>query len=222
MSQRLPAPGSGTRAETRMPLSRKFARQRSRTGCWNAGGGREAARRWWPRVPGASRGMGKLVESLGITRAVQIAGQRDGRADLLMRWKRSWTRPLGAGPCTFAAADGAEGPRSWVCVHALLAVGVNGDGHREYPGPAGHLRRGRRGVARVLPGPDRPRHRSPAGHLRRPTAAWLEAIGATLPGAAWQRCRTHCNCKEITRWFSVWGSMLRYGDLVGYRAASWR
>jgi putative transposase len=42
----------------------------------------------------------------------------------------------------------------------------------------------------------------------------VAAIAATLPGASWQRCRTHCSCKEITRWFSVWGLMLRYGDFV--------
>jgi len=38
-----------------------------------------------------------------------------------------------------------------------------------------------------------------------------DAIASVLPGAAWQRCRTHCNCKEITWWFSVWGLMLCYG-----------
>jgi putative transposase len=45
-------------------------------------------------------------------------------------------------------------------------------------------------------------------------AGLVNAIAAVLPGAAWQRCRTHCNCKEITRWFSLCGLMVRYGDLV--------
>jgi len=48
------------------------------------------------------------------------------------------TRPLDAGPYTFVAADALvlkvrEGGRV-VNVHALLAVGVNGDGHREILG----------------------------------------------------------------------------------------
>ncbi len=48
------------------------------------------------------------------------------------------TRPLDAGPYTFVAADALgltvrEGGRV-VNVHALLAVGVNADGHREILG----------------------------------------------------------------------------------------
>jgi transposase-like protein len=47
------------------------------------------------------------------------------------------TRPLDAGPYTFVAADALvlkvrEGGRV-VNVHALVATGVNGDGHREIP-----------------------------------------------------------------------------------------
>src|SRR4051812_25573188 len=30
------------------------------------------------------------------------------------------------------------------------------------------------------------------------TAAWWRPSGSTLPGAAWQRCRTHWACKEST------------------------
>src|SRR5262249_48466361 len=105
------------------------------------------------------------------------------------------TRPLDAGPYTFVAADALvlkvrEGGRV-VNVHALLATGVNADGHREILGlqvtsaedgarwlgvfrdlPA----RGLTGVALVTPDAHR---------------GLVEAIGATLPGASWQRCRTH-------------------------------
>ena len=46
-------------------------------------------------------------------------------------------------------------------------------------------------MAGVLPGPDRPR----PGRRRLVTCdahrGLVEAIGATLPGVAWQRCRTH-------------------------------
>lgn len=85
----------------------------------------------------STRRMEKLVESLGITR--------------LSRWQVSTmaaaldtavaefcTRPLDAGPYTFLAADAlvlkvCEGGRV-VNVHALVATGVNGDGHREILG----------------------------------------------------------------------------------------
>jgi transposase-like protein len=105
------------------------------------------------------------------------------------------TRPLDAGPYTFVAADALvlkvrEGGRV-VNVHALLATGVNGDGHREILGlqvtsaedGAGWLgffrdltARGLTGVALVTSDAHR---------------GLTEAIGATLPGASWQRCRTH-------------------------------
>jgi transposase-like protein len=76
-------------------------------------------------------------------------------------------------------------------VHALLAVGVNSDGYREILGlhvtsaedGAGWLgffrdltARGLSGVALVTSDAHR---------------GLVEAIGATLPGASWQRCRTH-------------------------------
>ena len=116
-------------------------------------------------------------------------------AELDERWRSSGTRPLDAGPYTFVAADALvlkvrEGGRV-VNVHALLAIGVNADGHREILGlqvtsaedGAGWLAffrdltaRGLSGVALVTSDAHR---------------GLTEAIGATLPGAAWQRCRTH-------------------------------
>ena len=62
------------------------------------------------------------------------------------------TRPLDAGPYTFVAADALvlkvrEGGRV-VNVHALLATGVNADGHREILGLQVTSRRGRRRLAR--------------------------------------------------------------------------
>ena len=103
-----------------------------------------------------------------------VAGRRS------VRWPGIWmrqveafrTRPLDAGPYTFVAADALvlkvrEGGRV-VNVHALLAAGVNARRAPGDPGPAGHLGRGRRRVAGVLPGPDRPRPgRRRPGHLRR-------------------------------------------------------
>ena len=78
-----------------------------------------------------------------------------------------------------------------VNVHALVATGVNGDGHREILGlqvtsaedGAGWLAFFRDLTARGLTGV-----RLVTSDAHRGLVA---AIGATLPGAAWQRCRTH-------------------------------
>jgi putative transposase len=42
----------------------------------------------------------------------------------------------------------------------------------------------------------------------------ISAVEQSYPKALRQRCVIHRDRKEITRWFSVWGLMLRYGDLV--------
>ena len=86
----------------------------------------------------STRRMEKLVETLGITRLSQVAGQRDGPRTWTRRWRRSGPGRWTPGPYTFVAADALvlkvrEGGRV-VNVHALLAAGVNGDGHREILG----------------------------------------------------------------------------------------
>jgi putative transposase len=142
----------------------------------------------------STRRMEKLVESLGITRLSRSQVSEMTR-DLDAQVEAFRTRPLDAGPYTFAAADALvlkarEGGRV-VSVHALLATGVNADGHREILGlqvtsaedGAGWLGFFRDLSARGLSGVQlvtSDAHRGLA-----------EAIGATLPGAAWQRCRTH-------------------------------
>jgi putative transposase len=78
-----------------------------------------------------------------------------------------------------------------VNVHALVATGVNGDGHREILGlqvtsaedGAGWLAFFRDLTARGLAGVQLMTSDAHRG--------LVEAIGATLPGAAWQRRRTH-------------------------------
>src|SRR5881628_4083919 len=110
------------------------------------------------------------------------------------------SRPLDAGPYTFVAADALvlkvrEGGRV-VNVHALLATGVNADGHREILGlqvssaedGAGWLGFFRDLTARGLTGVQLVTSDAHRG--------LVDAIGAALPGAAWQRCRTHWGCKE--------------------------
>ena len=142
----------------------------------------------------STRRMEKLVETLGITRLSKSQVSEMAK-DLDAQVEAFRTRPLHAGPYTFVAADALvlkvrEGGRI-VNVHALLATGVNADGYREILGlhvttaedGAGWLAffrdlaaRGLTGVALVTSDAHR---------------GLTEAIGATLPGAAWQRCRTH-------------------------------
>jgi transposase-like protein len=142
----------------------------------------------------STRRMEKLVQTLGITNLSK--SQVSVMAKELDEHVESFrTRPLDAGPYTFIAADALvlkvrEGGRV-VGVHALLATGVNADGHREILGlhvtsaedGAGWLAFFRDLTARGLSGVKLVTSDAHAG--------LVAAIGATLPGASWQRCRTH-------------------------------
>jgi putative transposase len=138
----------------------------------------------------STRRMEKLVETLGITRLSksQVSVMA---AELDEQVHQFRTRPLDAGPYTFVAADALvlkvrEGGRV-VNVHALVATGVNGDGHREILGlqvtsaedGAGWLGFLRDLTARGLSGV---RLVTSDAH-----SGLTAAIGATLPGASWQR-----------------------------------
>lgn len=138
--------------------------------------------------------MEKLVETLGITSLSKsqvsvMAKELDEQVEAFR------SRPLDAGPYTFVAADALvlkvrENGRA-DNVHALVAVGVNADGYREILGidvtsaedGAGWLTFFRGLVARGVSGV-----RSVTSDAH---ASLVAAIGATLPGASWQRCRTH-------------------------------
>ncbi|MGY4868734.1 IS256 family transposase [Mycolicibacterium elephantis] len=142
----------------------------------------------------STRRMDKLVETLGITSLSKsqvsvMAKELDAVVEAFR------TRPLDAGPYTFLAADALvlkvrEGGRV-VNVHALIAVGVNHEGYREILGidvttaedGAGWLTFLRSLTARGLSGVKLVTSDAHAG--------LVAAIGATLPGASWQRCRTH-------------------------------
>lgn len=151
----------------------------------------------------STRRMEKLVESLGVT---QLSKSQVSimAADLDAQVEAFRTRPLDQGPYTFVAADALvlkvrENGRV-VNVHALVATGVNADGFREILGlqvtsgedGAGWLAFFRDLVARGLSGVERVTSDAHAG--------LVAAIGATLPGASWQRCRTHytVNLMSIT------------------------
>jgi putative transposase len=142
----------------------------------------------------STRRMERLVESLGVTslsksQVSEMAKELDDQVEAFR------TRPLDAGPYTFVAADALvlkvrEAGRV-VGVHTLIATGVNAEGYREILGiqvssaedGAGWLAFFRDLVARGLSG---------VGLVTSDAHPGLvAAIGATLPGAAWQRCRTH-------------------------------
>ena len=142
----------------------------------------------------STRRMEKLVESLGITRLSKSQVSEMAK-DLDAQVADFRHRPLDQGPYTFVAADALvlkvrEGGRV-VNVHALVATGVDADGHREILGlqitsaedGAGWLAFFRDLTARGLSGVALVTSDAHAG--------LVTAIGATLPGAAWQRCRTH-------------------------------
>jgi putative transposase len=143
----------------------------------------------------STRRMDKLVQSLGIT-TLSKSQVSEMAKDLDAQVEEFRTRSLAdAGPFTFVAADALvlkvrEGGRV-VPVHALIGTGVDADGHRQVLGiqvttsedGAGWLAFFRDLVARGLSGV---RLVTSDAH-----AGLVAAISATLPGATWQRCRTH-------------------------------
>ena len=142
----------------------------------------------------STRRMDKLVESRGITRLSKSQVSRMAQ-DLDEQVAAFRTRPLDAGPYTFLAADALavkvrEGGRV-VNIAVMVATGVNADGHREILGidvstaedGAGWLTFFRDLTARGLTGVKLVTSDAHSG--------LVAAIGATLPGASWQRCRTH-------------------------------
>ena len=113
-----------------------------------------------------------LVEALGVASLSksQVSELAKGLDEMVTDFRN---RPLDAGPYTYVWADALtmkvrEGGRI-VNIACLLAVGVNGEGHREILGIGRRYDRRRRRVARLLPLPGRQRSfRDPAGDLRRP------------------------------------------------------
>jgi putative transposase len=149
-----------------------------------------------------ARRVEKLAVSLGVTGLSKSqVSVMAGELDELVEGFRS--RPLDAGPYTFVWIDALtqkvrEGGRT-INVHALIATGVNAGGHREILGidvtssedGAGWLAFLRGLVARGLSGVAMVTSDDHAG--------LVNAIAAVLPGAAWQRCRTHYHRNLLTR-----------------------
>ena len=157
----------------------------------------------------STRRMDKLVRTLGIT-GLSKSQVSTMAKDLDEQVAAFRTRPLDDGPYTFVAADALtmkvrEGGRV-VKIAVMVATGVNADGYREVLGiqcataesGAGWLGFFRDLVARGLSGVALVTSDAHAG--------LVDAIGATLPAASWQRCRTHyaANLMAITP-KSQWG-----------------
>jgi putative transposase len=151
----------------------------------------------------STRRMDKLVESLGVTSLSKSQVSIMAR-DLDAQVEAFRSRRLDQAPYTFVAADALvlkvrEDGRV-ARVHCLVATGVNADGYREILGVevttsedgAGWLSFLRGLTARGLGGVKLVTSDAHAG--------LVAAIGATLPGATWQRCRTHyaVNLMSIT------------------------
>ena len=129
--------------------------------------------------------MERLVETLGGTSVSKsqvsvMAAELDEQVEALR------TRPLDRGPDTFVAADALvlkvrKNGRA-VGAHALITTGVNAEGYREILGV--QVGSAEDGAVWLTFFRD--------GLINRDVHPGLvAAIGATLPRAAWQRCRTH-------------------------------
>ncbi len=143
----------------------------------------------------STRRVEKLAESLGVTQLSksQVSAMAKHLDEQVAAFRN---RPLDAGPYAFVWVDALtqkvrEGGRI-INVHALIAVGVNADGHREILGidvataeedGIGWLAFLRSLTACGLSGVQLVVSDAYTG--------LVNAIGAVLPGASWQRCRTH-------------------------------
>src|SRR3954468_18649816 len=151
----------------------------------------------------STRRVERLAEQLGVnslsrSQVSEMAAHLDAQVAAFRE------RPLDAGPYTFVWVDALtvkvrEAGRG-VNVHALVATGVNADGHREILGldvasaedGAGWLAFLRGLVARGLSGVQLVISDAHPG--------LVAAIGSALIGSSWQRCRVHWSCKGSTWW----------------------
>ncbi len=150
----------------------------------------------------STRRVDDLVRSMGIE-GMSKSQVSELAKDLDQRVAEFRSRPLDAGPYTYVWLDALvhkvrEGGRV-VSVATVIATGINADGHREILGVdvfttedgagwtaflRGLVARGLSGVALVV---------SDAHE------GLKHAIAAVLPGATWQRCRTHAMRNLLTR-----------------------
>jgi putative transposase len=153
----------------------------------------------------STRRVEDLVATLGIERMSksQVSEMAKSLDETVEAFR---SRPLDAGPYAYLWVDALVlksrevGTRAHIAsVAALIATGVNAQGYREILGldvvtgedGAGWLAFFRSLVARGLTGVELVISDAHEG--------LKAAIGATLPGAAWQRCRTHFARNLLTK-----------------------
>ena len=142
----------------------------------------------------STRRVERLAQSLGVTQLSKSQVSEMAKT-LDARVAQFRNRPLDGSPYTFVWVDALmqkvrEGGRV-LNVACLVAVGVNAEGHREILGVdvtssengSGWVAFLRSLVARGLSGVQLVISDAHGG--------LVDASGAVLPGAAWQRCRTH-------------------------------
>ena len=161
--------------------------------------------------PGGLRVLRRGVSTRRVEGLVQALGIEHLSKSQVSSWPRTSTkrsRPSGPGPWTPAPTPTSGSTRcSRRCreagriqsVAVVIATGVNADGHREVLGMDVITDRGRGGVARLPARAGRPRALGRrARRLRRPPGPRRRDRGA-LPGATWQRCRTHFMRNLLTK-----------------------
>jgi transposase-like protein len=150
----------------------------------------------------STRRVEKLAASLGVTglSKSQVSSMAQELDEMVRQFRN---RKLDGGPYTFIWIDALtqkvrEGGRT-INVHCLIATGVNAGGNREILGidvtsaedGAGWVAFLRGLVARGLSGVKLVTSDDHAG--------LVNAIASVLPGAAWQRCRTHYHRNLLTK-----------------------
>jgi hypothetical protein len=163
----------------------------------------------------STRRVEDLVQTLGVqqlskSQASELARSLDEQVAAFRN------RPLAAGPYPYVWVDAlairCRDDHRIVNVAVVLATGVNADGHREILGVdlvttedgAGWTTFLRGLVARGLAGVQLVTSDAHEG--------LKAAIAAVLPGAAWQRCRTHWACVDSTWWFGIGRCIVLRGD----------
>jgi transposase-like protein len=147
------------------------------------------------RVEGLVRQLG--IERISKSRVSEMAKELDAAVEAFR------TRPLDGGPYTYVWLDALtqkvrEAGRI-ANVAVVVATGVNASGSREILGLDLHTSEDGAGWTAFLRGLVARGLHGVRLVISDAHAGLVDAIGATLPGASWQRCRTHFLRNLLTR-----------------------
>jgi transposase-like protein len=147
------------------------------------------------RVEGLVRTLG--IERISKSRVSQMAKELDGAVEAFR------SRPLDGGPYTYLWLDALtqkvrEGGRI-ASVACVVATGVNAQGNREILGLDLHTSEDGAGWTAFLRGLVARGLQGVRLVVSDAHPGLVDAIASTLPGASWQRCRTHFLRNLLTR-----------------------